>query len=141
MPDRSMGAKYEMINLNILLPSGVLLSEEVEQVTAEAENGFFTILPRHVDFVAALVPGIFFYVTTDNEEHYLALDDGVLVKQGDQVYVSAVNAVAGKDLEGLREIVENKMKQLDESEKKARAVMSRLEIDTLRRFSNLGGER
>jgi hypothetical protein len=33
------------------------------------------------------------------------------------------------------------MKQLGESEKKARTVMARLEADTLRRFTRLGGER
>ncbi len=36
-----------------------------------------------------LVPGIISYVTTDGEERFLALDEGVLIKQGDQVYVSA----------------------------------------------------
>lgn len=129
------------MNLKILLPAGVLLEEQVEQVTAEAENGFFSILPRHIDFVAALVPGIFSYVTPDDEEHFLALDDGILVKQGDQVYVSAARAVSGESLEALEDAVENELKVLGEDEKKSRAVMARLEADTLRRFSRLGGER
>ncbi len=129
------------MNLKILLPAGVLLEEQVEQVTAEAENGFFSILPRHIDFVAALVPGIFSYVTPDDEEHFLALDDGILVKQGDQVYVSAARAVSGESLEVLEDAVENELKVLGEDEKKSRAVMARLEADTLRRFSRLGGER
>ena len=111
------------------------------QVTAEAENGFFTLLPRHIDFVTALVPGIFFYLTTDGEEHFLALDEGILVKQGDLVYVSAVRAVAGDDLEHLEDLVVNELKILGESEKKARTVMARLEADTLLRFTRLRGER
>ncbi len=129
------------MKLKILLPAGVLLEEEVEQVTAEAENGFFTLLPRHIDFVAALTPGIFFYLTPDGEEHFLALDRGILVKQGDEVYVSAARAVSGEDLERLEETVRDELKVLGESEKKARAVMSRLEADTLRRFTRMGGER
>ena len=129
------------MNLKILLPAEVLLEEEVEKVTAEAENGFFTILPRHVDFVSALVPSIFTYVTSGGGEHYLALDEGILVKQGDQLYVSAARAVAGESLEVLQETVESELKVLGESEKKSRAVMSRLEADTLRRFTRLGGER
>ncbi len=128
------------MNLKILLPAEVLLEEEVEQLTAEAENGFFTILPRHIDFVAALVPGIFSYVTPDQEEHFLALDEGILVKQGDQVYVSAARAVSGETLEVLEDAVDNELKVIGESEKKSRAVMARLEADTLRRFSRLGGE-
>ncbi len=129
------------MKLKILLPAKVLLEEEVEKVTAEAENGFFTILPRHVDFVSALVPSIFTYVTSGGSEHYLALDEGILIKQGDQLYVSAARAVQGESLEVLQETVESELKVLGESEKKSRAVMSRLEVDTLRRFSRLGGER
>jgi len=128
------------LNLKILLPSEVLLEEQVEKVTAEAENGFFTLLPRHIDFVAALVPGIFSYLTPGGYERFIALDDGILVKQGDQVYVSASRAVQGESLEVLQDTVENELKVLGENEKKSRAVMSRLEVDTLRRFSRLGGE-
>jgi F-type H+-transporting ATPase subunit epsilon len=129
------------LNLKILLPAGVQIETEVEKVSAEAQNGHFTLLPRHIDFVAALVPGIFYYLTPEGEEHFMALDEGILVKQGDQVYVSAARAVPGDDLEHLEEAVESELKVLGESEKKARAVMARLEADTLRRFSRLGGER
>ncbi len=129
------------LNLKILLPAEVLLDEEIVQVTAEAENGFFTLLPHHIDFVTALVPGIFFYLTPDGEEHFLALDEGILIKQGDKVYVSAVRAVAGDDLEHLEDLVVNELRILGENEKKARTVMARLEADTLRRFTRLRGER
>lgn len=129
------------MKLKILLPAKVLLEEEVEKITAEAENGFFTILPRHVDFVSALVPSIFTYVASGGSEQYLALDEGILVKQGDYLYVSAARAVQGESLEVLQETVESELKVLGESEKKSRAVMSRLEADTLRRFTRLGGER
>lgn len=128
------------MKLKILLPAEVFLEETVTQVTAEAENGFFSILPRHVDFVAALVPGIFYYLTEDGEEHFLALDEGILVKEGEQVHVSSPRAVYGEDLEYLEEMVEEELKVLGESEKKARSVMARLEADTLRRFTRLGGE-
>jgi F-type H+-transporting ATPase subunit epsilon len=129
------------LKLKVLLPAEVLLDEEVEKVTAEAENGFFTLLPRHVDFVAALVPGIFSYQTTAGAEHFLALDEGILVKQGDQVYVSAARAMPGDNLDQLQDTVENELKVLNENEKKARTVMSRMEADTLRRFTRMGGER
>ncbi len=129
------------MNLRILLPAQVLLDEEVEKVTAEAANGSFTLLPRHIDFVAALVPGILSYLSPGGREYFLALDEGILVKQGDQVYVSAARAVPGDDLEQLQDTVRNELKVLGESEKKARSVMARLEVDTLRRFTRLGGNR
>jgi F-type H+-transporting ATPase subunit epsilon len=128
------------LKLKVLLPAEVLLDEEVEKVIAEAQNGFFTLLPRHIDFVAALVPGIFSYQTPGGAEHFLALDEGILVKQGDQVFVSAARAMPGDDLEKLQDTVENELKVLDDNDRKARTVMSRLEADTLRRFSRLGRE-
>ncbi len=129
------------MKLKILLPTEVLLNEEVTKVTAEAENGFFTLLPRHIDFAAALVPSIFSYVTPAGEERFLALDQGILVKQGEAVQVSAARAVKGESLEKLREAVENQLKKLGDNEKKARSVLARLEADTLRRFTQLGGDR
>ena len=129
------------MNLRVLLPAQVLLDEEVEKVTAEAANGSFTLLPRHIDFVAALVPGILSYLTPGGREYFLALDEGILVKQGDQVYVSAARAVSGDDLEQLQDTVRNELRVLGEGEKRARSVMARLEVDTLRRFTRLGGNR
>lgn len=129
-----------MMRLKILLPTEVLLEEEVAKITAEAENGFFTLLPRHIDFVTALVPSIFAYVTIAGEERFLALDQGILVKKGKTVQVSATRAVRGESLEKLREAVEIKLRQLGENEKKARAVLARLEADTLRRFNQLRRE-
>jgi F-type H+-transporting ATPase subunit epsilon len=77
----------------------------VLQVTAEAENGSFTLLPRHVDFVAALVPGILFYIKEDEQEEFLAVDEGVLVKCGQDVRVSVIAAVWGKKLGELRDMI------------------------------------
>ena len=42
------------MHLKVLLPTRVLVDEAVSKVVAEAENGSFGLLPRHVDFVAAL---------------------------------------------------------------------------------------
>ena len=129
------------MNLRVLLPAEVLLDEEVTKVTAEAQNGSFTLLPRHIDFVSALVPGIVAYGLPDGQEHFLALDEGILVKQGDSVYISSPRGVLGDDLGDLQDLVDNQLKVLSEGEKKARSVMTRLEMDTLRRFTRLGGGR
>ncbi len=50
------------MKLKILLPTEIMLDEEVTKVTAEAGNGSFCLLPRHIDFVAALVPGLLSFV-------------------------------------------------------------------------------
>ena len=67
------------MKLKILLPAEMFLVEEVTKVVAEADNGYFCLLPQHVDFTASLVPGVFAYQTGDGD-HYLAIDGGTLVK-------------------------------------------------------------
>jgi F0F1-type ATP synthase epsilon subunit len=79
--------------VKVILPSGVLLEQAAVKVVAEAQNGSFGLLPRHVDFVAALVPGILTLTSEEGEDTFLAVDEGVLVKHGPEVLVSTWNAV------------------------------------------------
>jgi F-type H+-transporting ATPase subunit epsilon len=94
------------MNLKVLLPTGVLIEEEVTKVIAEAHNGFFCLLPKHVDFAAAIVPGILSFETAGGREEFLAVDQGILIKCGQEVLVSTRNAVRGPDLGQLRRTVE-----------------------------------
>jgi len=112
------------------------VNEPVRKVTAEAANGSFCLLPKHIDFVAALVPGLLSYETDEEEarEVFLAVAEGVLVKSGQEVLVSVRNAVRGGELGELREIVEKKFKVLDDKEKTARTAMARIEAGFVRRF-------
>lgn len=125
------------MTLKVLLPERVLLEQEVTKVTAEAENGSFCLLPGHIDFTAALVPGILSFEDLDGEEGFLAVDEGALVKCGPLVLVSTRRAVRGPDLETLEEAVERQFRTLDEHERKARADMAKLEASFVRRFLDL----
>ncbi|MBN1277328.1 MAG: F0F1 ATP synthase subunit epsilon [Deltaproteobacteria bacterium] len=122
------------MNLKILLPSEVFLEEPVFKITAEAYNGSFTLLPRHIDFTAALVPGILSYEDEKKEENFLAVDEGLLVKSGDNVVVSTGNAAAGGSLGELEQIVDDKFKVMDEKEKQVRTATAKIEAGFIRRF-------
>jgi len=118
-----------------LLPTEILLDEAVRKITAEAANGAFCLLPKHVDFVAALVPGLLSFETeNEGEEVFLAVTEGVLVKSRQEVLVSVRNAVRGGDLGEMRQIVKEKFMVLDEKEKTARTAMARIEAGFVRRF-------
>lgn len=125
------------MNLKILLPSHILVDRPVTKVIAEATNGSFCLLPRHIDFVAALVPGIFSFTTPEGTEEMFAMDEGILVKCGAEVLVSARNAIRGPDLGSLKKMVEENFLALDEREKIARAAAVKLEIDIVRRFMEM----
>jgi F-type H+-transporting ATPase subunit epsilon len=124
------------VNLKVLLPAEIFLSEAVTKIVAEAENGFFCLLPQHADFTAALVPGIFSFTAGNNETH-LAVDGGALLKRGQEVLISTRNAVRSPELGTLKAVVVKQFEEIDEREKKARSAAAKLEVDLLRRFMEL----
>ena len=126
------------MRLTVLLPTEILVDEEVAKVVAEAQNGSFCLLPRHIDFVAALGPGLLSFVkTADGAEEFLAVDEGLLVKCGPQVLVSTRQAVRGGELGLLRETVEKTFKVLTDQEKRTRTALANLEANFIRRFLKL----
>lgn len=126
------------MRLKVVLPNEVLIDTAVTKVIAEAENGSFCLLPRHLDFVAALVPGLLTCVLQGGQEVFFAVDEGTLVKCGPEVRVSTRQAVQGLDVGQLKQIIEAQFRILDEREAMARAVLAKLEADTVRRFVQLG---
>ena len=125
------------MQLQVLLPTEVLVDEAVVKVIATADNSQFCLLPRHIDFVAALVPGVLYFYASEDAERYAALDEGVLVKCGRKVFISALDGVRGTDLDQLQALVEERFEELDDHERKARKALARLEAGTLRRFRDL----
>ena len=126
------------MRLTVLLPTEILVDEEVAKVVAEAQNGSFCLLPRHIDFVAALVPGLLSFVkTADGAEEFLAVDEGLLVKCGPKVLVSTRQAVRGGELGLLRETVEKTFKVLTDQEKRTRTALANLEANFIRRLLKL----
>ena len=121
------------MRLKVILPMKILIDQEVTKVVAEAEDGSFGMLPKHIDFVAALVPGIFSF-ESDNGEEFLAIDEGILVKCASDVMISTRKAVRSIDLGELKQTLEHEFKTLDEREKKTRSILAKLEVDFTKRF-------
>ncbi|WP_448571629.1 F0F1 ATP synthase subunit epsilon [Trichothermofontia sp.] len=128
-----------MMHLKVMQPTEVLVNQRVTKVTAEGENGSFCLLPQHVDWIAALVPGILSFESETGEEVFLAIDAGILVKQGAVVWISVRNALRGNRLETLQEAVQQQFRDLDEREQRARSMLARLETSFVREFMELGG--
>jgi F-type H+-transporting ATPase subunit epsilon len=126
----------ELMNLTILLPYQVFTEKKgVSRIVAESREGLFGLLPHRLDCVAALQPGILTYETESEGEVYVAVDEGVLIKTGQDVLVSARDAIFGTDLSQLHETVEKEFLTLDENEQKIRSVMEKLETGLIRRLS------
>lgn len=119
------------MNLKVSVPNDVRVDEEVTKIKAEAEDGWFCVLPKHIDFVTALVPGILSFDLA-GETEYLAIDHGVLVKCGSDVFVSTRAAIRGRDLGSLRETVEKQFTAAHERERTTLELEAKLEADLVR---------
>lgn len=124
--------------LNIYLPTAIYWStESAVKILAEGMEGYFTLLPRHIDYIAVLVPGILTVEIQAGDIFYFAVDHGTLVKKGETISISARNAIQGKEYETLASVVEEEFKQINEMEKKSRTALTGLEYGLLRRFADL----
>jgi len=122
------------MRLKLLTPTEVVVDEAVVKISAEGAAGLFCLLPRHRDWVAALVPGLLGFVAPDGSETFVAVDQGVLVKCADEVLVAVRRAVRDCDLTCLREVVDKRFRHFDDEEKAARSAIARLEAGVIRRF-------
>jgi F-type H+-transporting ATPase subunit epsilon len=124
----------DVMQFKVLLPTEVVVDEPVRKIVAEAGNGSFCLLPRHRDFLTAVVPGLLSFTTPDEVEHFLAVDEGILVKHGEVVLLSSRHAVRGLRLEELEMLVRERFEMLDDRERTARSAVAKLESDFVRRF-------
>lgn len=126
------------MNLKVLLPFQVFADvEDILRIVVETPAGSFGLLPRRLDCVTALTPGLLIYETQARGEVCLAVDEGVLVKIGPEVLVSVRRAMGGTDLGQLRAVVEQEYLTLDEDERTLRDVSAKLETAFMHRFAEL----
>ena len=129
------------MNLKILLPFEVFLERnDVLRIVAETQQGAFGFLPHRLDCATALLPGILIYETDSDGEVYVAVDQGILVKAGQDVLVSVRQAFSGNDLSELRALIEQRFLNLNKQEQNVRTVMAKLETGFLRHFASFQHE-
>lgn len=130
------------MNLKILLPFGVFAEKaDVLRVVADTTDGSYGLLPHRLDCVAALVPGVLTYETKDGGTVYVGIDQGVLVKAGDQVTVSVRRAVGGTDLGQLKDAVARDFLKLDEQERNVRMAVAKMESGLMGRLAEFEYDR
>ncbi len=122
------------MRLTVVVPEQAITDEVTTKILAEGPHGHFCLLPRHVDWVTTLVPGILTYVIDHTTERYLAVDEGLLVKCGAHVHVAVRRAIAGQRLGTLRQLVTQELAVASDRERAARSATARLEAGLVRRF-------
>ena len=61
----------ERLELKVITPSRVVISEEVDEVIAPGELGEFGVLPGHVPFITLLMPGELKYRKDGTERRFI----------------------------------------------------------------------
>jgi F-type H+-transporting ATPase subunit epsilon len=87
------------LQLEILVPDGVVLHESITGLQATDASGRFGVLPGHETFLTLLVPCVLFYRDAAGRERYAAADGGVLVVEGQRVVVVTREAVTAERVE------------------------------------------
>lgn len=117
-----------LMHMKIVLPFEILLEKEgVARITVETSKGSAGILPLRLDCVMFLVPGILTYQCHGNEEQYVAIDEGLLIKKGQNVSISVRQGIAQADLGTIRKTIEERLKAREKKEQHMRKTLSQLE--------------
>jgi F-type H+-transporting ATPase subunit epsilon len=120
------------MRLSIRTPTGVFAEVSgVKRLVVRTPGGSFGLLPRRRDAVLPLEAGLLVYET--DQEHVVAVDEGLLVKTGPDVSVSVHRAIAA-DLPDLPEAVERELCAQRARDQRAREVVARLESQFIRRW-------
>ncbi|WP_373085642.1 F0F1 ATP synthase subunit epsilon [Sneathiella sp.] len=127
-----------LMQLKILLPFKVFAQKQgVSRIVAKTTQGFIGFLPHRLDCAVALTPGILTYEDKTDGEVFIAVDEGILVKTGQDILVSVRGAVGGSNLTTLHEAVRQDFLTEDEQERNIRFALAKLESGFIKRFVEL----
>lgn len=116
------------LKLEVVTPYGLILCEDVDEVTAAGSEGEFGVLPNHAPFVTTLKIGML-TCKKGNEEKYVFVNSGYAEVGPDKVVVLADSAEKSEDIDVER--AKAAMKRAEERLKKTE------EIDFMRAESSL----
>lgn len=126
----------EKIQLEVVTPSRLVVSEEVDEVVAPGELGEFGVLPGHVPFISLLVPGELKFIR-GGAEMKMIIWGGVAEIRDNRVSIITDNVEdsATIDTEAARREMEAIMDQLKDfsgSDKEFKELNRRLKLAQVR---------
>jgi F-type H+-transporting ATPase subunit epsilon len=89
------------LKLEIVTPTAVVYSQDVDMVTLPAADGQIGILPHHVRLLTRIRPGEI-AVRKNGEQTFFAVGEGLVDVTGDHVSIVTDMAVAAKDIDEVR---------------------------------------
>ena len=126
------------INLEVVTPSGIITSVEVDTVAAPGSDGEFGVLPGHINFLTGIVPGELRYSIGDKTE-FMAVDSGFAEVSNDRVSILVDSAEFAYDIdvERAKSAMERAQQRLAEKRDKSDVDFSRAESALKRSISRI----
>lgn len=86
------------LKLEVVTPHGSVLSDEVEEVSAQGSEGDFGVFPGHVPFITTLKVGMLSY-RNGSDTKYIFVNSGYAEVSPDKVIVLADSAEKSEDID------------------------------------------
>lgn len=125
------------MQLKVFTPIGSVIDMPVKKIDFEGLDGFWTLLPKHVDMVNTLAAGIVSYMDDQDKMHYVACNKGVLVKKDKDIRISTPLAILDDNLERLTQTIAVDFKKMEEERKEISSTMAKLEIGLIKGLQSL----
>jgi len=114
------------LNLEVVTPEKVLVSQAVDTVVAPGTEGQFGILPGHMAFLSGIVPGELRY-TVGQEKEILAVSTGFAEVSNDRVSILVDAAEKARDID-----VERARRAIERARERLAKMRGSKDIDFLR---------
>ena len=88
-----------LLDLEILVPDGVVTRERISSLEAADASGRFGIWPRHEPFFTVLAPCVLLYRLETGQEQYAAVDGGVLLVEMGRASIASREALTSARLD------------------------------------------
>jgi len=135
-----------MLHLEIVTPTGQLLSEDVDEVVAPGTEGEFGVLPGHIPFITLLDVGECVY-KKDGKPHSIFINSGYAEISNDRVTILAESAERADQIDIQRaeaalkraeERLRAKKEGIDFTRAEASLKRSLIRLQMSKKYSNLG---
>lgn len=120
------------MELEILVPDGVVLQARVQSLQAADASGRFGIWPGHEAFLTLLTPCVIFLRDEGGKERFVAADGGVLRALDHKISIVTREAVAADRLDEVAQAAAAMLQARRTLEKSAQAEFAELQVSLLR---------
>lgn len=125
----------DILNLRIYTPDKLFIDETITKVVVYGNEGCFTILPRHIDYVSSFDDCVLYFEKENKDVVFVGVNQGILVKSGREIQVSTFNAInGGSSLKELKDILKINIYK-DKIDKKIKDSLKNIEEDL---FKDIG---